>query len=109
MTENSLRRIVHMLLTLVTILTLLSATAAAEGEPGSGIAMDENQVSIDSVNSLQPIVTETGKISLSLDGLGTNAASGTIDVEKPAGATVKKSLHGSCKYGHKPRLHYPGW
>ncbi len=98
MTEGSVKRIVPMLLILVTILTLLSATAAAE-EPGSGIAMDENQVSVDSANSLQPIVTETGKISLSLDGLGTNAISGTIEVEKPAGATVRKAYMAAASMG----------
>lgn len=98
MTERSVKRRVPILLILVTILTLLSAAAAAE-EPGSGIATDENQMSIDSVNSLQPIVTETGKISLSLDGLGTNAASGTIEVEKPAGATVKKAYMAAASMG----------
>lgn len=40
--------------------------------------------------SLQPMVTETGKINLSVDGLGTDS-NGTIQVEKPAGATVKSA------------------
>ncbi|KAB2836674.1 MAG: PEF-CTERM sorting domain-containing protein [Candidatus Brocadia sp.] len=43
-----------------------------------------------SATALQPVVTETGLISLSVDGLGTTA-SGTIQVEKPAGATVRKA------------------
>lgn len=41
-----------------------------------------------SATALQPEVTETGLISLSIDGLGTDS-SGTIQVEKPAGATVR--------------------
>ncbi|OOP54930.1 MAG: hypothetical protein AYP45_17645 [Candidatus Brocadia carolinensis] len=41
-----------------------------------------------SATALQPVVTETGLISLSVDGLGTDS-SGTIQVEKPAGATVR--------------------
>lgn len=39
--------------------------------------------------SLSPIVTETGLISVSIDGMGTNAQTGTIQVNKPVGATVK--------------------
>lgn len=42
--------------------------------------------------AIVPVVTETGKISLSVDGLGTNnAAGGTIDVAKPAGSTVRRA------------------
>ncbi len=44
-----------------------------------------------SATALQPVVTETGLISLSVDGLGTTG-SGTIQVEKPAGATVRKAF-----------------
>lgn len=40
---------------------------------------------------ISPVITETGKISLSVDGLGTNLASGVIDVLKPAGATVRRA------------------
>ena len=50
-------------------------------------------VAISSVSaSIDPMVTETGKISLSVDGLGVYPeSSGTIQVEKPAGATVRKA------------------
>ena len=43
-----------------------------------------------SPDSLGPVVTETGFISLSLDGLGVDTSTpGTIQVDKPAGATVR--------------------
>ncbi len=38
-----------------------------------------------------PFTTETGMISLSSDAIGTNAASGVVQVQKPAGATVRKA------------------
>lgn len=41
--------------------------------------------------ALTPVLTETGKISLSVDGVGTNAAAGVIDVLKPAGSTVRRA------------------
>ncbi|WP_143072349.1 PGF-pre-PGF domain-containing protein [Methanolobus profundi] len=43
-----------------------------------------------SAASLTPVVTEYGKISISVDGLGT-AGSDIIQVEKPAGATVRSA------------------
>jgi hypothetical protein len=49
--------------------------------------------------SLAPVVTETGFISWSLDGMGTNAASGTIRVQKPAGATTRRAFLGSASTG----------
>lgn len=41
--------------------------------------------------SIEPAVTETGYISWSIDGIGTTG-SGTIQVQKPAGATVRKAF-----------------
>ncbi|RCV62723.1 Ig-like domain (group 1) [Methanophagales archaeon] len=52
--------------------------------------------------SIDPEITETGLISLSIDGLGTFTSAGTIQVEKPAGATVRSAymaaadVWGSC-------------
>jgi len=42
-------------------------------------------------HSIVPEITEVGKISWSIDGLGTTDTTGTIQVEKPAGATVKSA------------------
>ncbi|MDY0387756.1 MAG: Ig-like domain-containing protein [Methanolobus sp.] len=52
--------------------------------------------------SLSPMVTETGKISLSVDGLGTDGT-GIIQVEKPDGATVKSAyMMGASLWGAGP-------
>lgn len=55
------------------------------------------------LGSLIPVVTETGYISLSADGLGTNGASGIIQVEKPAGATVRSAFMGAASTGFRGR------
>jgi hypothetical protein len=43
-------------------------------------------------NVLTPFITENGMISLSIDGIGTNAESGVVQVQKPAGATVRRAF-----------------
>ena len=43
------------------------------------------------VRPLNPTVAETGLISASIDGCGTTVASCSIDVDKPAGATVRRA------------------
>lgn len=47
-------------------------------------------VGVVSSASLTPVVTEHGKINISVDGLGTSGT-GTIQVEKPDGATVRSA------------------
>jgi Bacterial Ig-like domain (group 1)./Protein of unknown function (DUF3494). len=42
--------------------------------------------------SFDPFITETGQVSLSIDGLGTNAPSGIVQVQKPSGATVRRAF-----------------
>jgi PKD repeat protein len=49
--------------------------------------------------SLSPTVSQTGKISWSIDGLGTTSSTGIIQVEKPAGATVRSAYLGSVNHG----------
>lgn len=49
--------------------------------------------------SIAPIVTETGLISLSIDGLGTVSSGGTIQVDKPAGATVRGAYLAAASTG----------
>jgi hypothetical protein len=41
---------------------------------------------------ITPVVTETGNISFSFDALGTISGTGSIQVDKPAGATVRRAL-----------------
>lgn len=88
--KDSLQKGILGLLGIVIVLTTLNAAIAVE-EPGlPDVTSQESTVSTLSANSLNPVVTETGKISLSVDGLGTTD-SGTIQVEKPTGATVRSA------------------
>ena len=61
-----------------------------------GTAQSVNQVAqaanADGGTSLRPFFNLTGNLTLSVDGAGIVAPTGTIDVEKPAGATVLKAF-----------------
>jgi len=82
------------LCTYLAILLLISAfMPLAYAEPGTvteHVRSSHVEPSAVTPSSIVPQVTETGKISLSVDGLGT-IDSGTIQVEKPAGATVRSA------------------
>ena len=59
------------------------------------------QVSI-SYSAIKPYVTENGKISLSIDGLGVYPEeSGSIQVEKPDGATVRGAYLAAATTGFR--------
>ncbi len=92
---------------LVVVLTLVLALAislpayADDGEPGTAPdKVDSQSMVIPSHFSISPIVTETGFISLSVDGLGTLAATGTIQVQKPAGAMVRGAYFAVASTGY---------
>ncbi len=68
------------------LILLVSDTVSAD--PGTAQGLNK-QVTI--TGAITPTVTETGKISLSVDGLGTLSDTGTIQVQKPQGATVKEA------------------
>lgn len=53
----------------------------------------------DALRSLDPTVAETGLVSASIDGCGSNQASCTVDVDKPAGATVRRAFLASSTFG----------
>ncbi|PPE23013.1 hypothetical protein C4K41_27930, partial [Escherichia coli] len=42
--------------------------------------------------ALSNLVTESGKVVLSTDAAGTNGDSATLQVQKPAGATVRRAF-----------------
>jgi PKD repeat protein len=60
------------------------------------------------VAGLSALYTETGKLTLSVDGLGTGQASGIIQVEKPAGATVRAAFIAAASTGFSQRSLAPG-
>jgi hypothetical protein len=64
--------------------------STASGTPGQ-MPSGFTRASGPSGASLTPVVTETGKITVSADALGGNPPSGTLDIEKPTGATVRSA------------------
>jgi MYXO-CTERM domain-containing protein len=69
----------------------------AQAEPGAddlGVGVSEVQF-----GSLAPLVNETGLVSMSIDGLGTMASSGTVQVQKPAGATTRRAFVAAASTG----------
>lgn len=54
---------------------------------------------VNSDTALKPVVAESGQISVSNDALGTNAASGVISADKPAGATVRRAFLSAASTG----------
>jgi len=67
----------------------------------AGTGEDDNHLGTTPVTlgSIVPLVTETGKISLSVDGLGTNAPVGIVQVQKPTGATVRGAYIAAASTG----------
>ncbi len=89
-------RALVVLISLMMVFSVVAVAGAEAVDPGMvpGTAPDASGpvASPMVVTSLSPVVTETGKISLSLDGLGVYpAVTGTVDVDKPAGATVRSA------------------
>ncbi len=89
-----------LLIPLLTVVLIFSSfpVLGAEEVPGTvpdviekEDELDPFQVMAASPNALQPVATETGYINLSLDAAGSNGASHIVQVEKPAGATVRKA------------------
>ena len=75
----------------ISVFAVIPMTATSEYASEPGVDTKGIRLSNEEVGSIVPEVTETGKISLSVDGLGTLTSTGTIQVEKPAGATVRSA------------------
>jgi PKD repeat protein len=66
-------------------------------------ASNASVASASMVGGLSVLYTQTGKLTLSVDGLGTNDASGIIQVQKPAGATVRAAFMAAASTGFSLR------
>ena len=87
----------------ITLVAVLAVVASADGDPGSdtdGVGTHNDWVPL---GSILPQVTETGFISASIDGLGTNLPAGTITIIKPAGATVRSAYFAAASTGFSLR------
>ncbi len=75
---------------LISAAGIVSATTIPIGErPENSAPLQEIQPNITA--SLSQVVKEYGKISMSLDALGTTGSTGAIQVNKPNGAIVRKA------------------
>ncbi|MFY0578503.1 hypothetical protein ACN28S_33165 [Cystobacter fuscus] len=77
---------------------------ARELEPGTRRTQDDESSLVSRLesspsNGFTPVVTEAGLITLSIDGLGTATATGTLQVQKPAGATVRRAFLAAASTG----------
>jgi len=87
---------------MIYLVMLLVVASLVFAEPGTAPQNRLNANSFSALvsgNALSPMVTETGKLSLSIDGLGITGSSGIVQVEKPAGATVKAAYLASATTG----------
>lgn len=91
------------IIVLLVIGCLLVSPAFASDVAGTRPATSMAVLNSDSetrLSSVSPAVTEVGKISWSIDGLGVYpGTTGTIQVEKPAGATVRKAYMAAASTG----------
>ena len=79
----------------------IQATVDETSSPGEDDeALGPSEVTL---GSIIPIVSETGQVSVSIDGAGTNEASSTIQVDKPAGATVRGAYFAAASTGFRGR------
>ena len=76
--------------------------AAIPGTNSTGLPLTRPE----EINSINGFATESGFISLSVDGLGSNNVSGTIQVDKPAGGHCAQGIYGGRVdriFGTSPR------
>jgi len=103
MPSKSLVRIGGVAAVLILVLSLLGTAALASSPPGTdGDRIGPSEVTL---ASILPVVTETGFISLSVDGVGTNNPAGAlVYVDKPAGATVRSAYAAAASTGSSQRM-----
>lgn len=81
------------LVTASVVLAFLAAIASAAGqEPGTRLPSGASTGGASPAQGLVPVVTETGRLAHAVDGLGFNSRLGIIEVEKPAGARVRRAF-----------------
>lgn len=99
MSQNRMK--IYIILFAITLLVFLvispisvqstSASFSGAGERPEGPAGPLSPSALNINQSLSQVISEYGKIKLSMDALGTVESSGDIHVDKPAGATVRKA------------------
>lgn len=101
MKKNGLDKFIVLLVFLANVFCLALPVSAQGPEGiGDGILEYSSSDATSEVGSLSTIVNEYGKISLSMDAMGTKANAGIIHVEKPAGGKVRKAYLFSATTGY---------
>jgi pimeloyl-ACP methyl ester carboxylesterase len=91
--------LIFCLICLLVMLTVATpAQSKAPDKPGSR-PPGTSPVTGKEVDSIMPFIVETGRVSVSIDALGTLNTTGEIQVMKPAGATVRKAFLASATTG----------
>jgi hypothetical protein len=85
------------LLAVAATLSLWSVGYAASNDPGTDSA--GVGASTPAFGSIEPLVTMSGHLTLSVDGVAENSGSGAIRVQKPSGATVRKAYMAAASTG----------
>jgi len=98
---NSKKIAVPLIIALLSLFAFASATTLIQAsEPAAGTDSNGIGPSWVRMGSIVPVVTEVGKVSVSIDGLGVYSEStGTIQVEKPSGATVRSAYMAAATTG----------
>ncbi len=98
--SSSSRRMVAVFSSAAILVTLLvvapQGARAQNGEVGARPAdmpTSTARVANASDNTLSLILNERGRVTLSMNGLGTLSSTGSISITKPPGATVRKALY----------------
>jgi hypothetical protein len=88
----------RLFLILLVLLFALVTTVVVFGQGATG-SRPEGAESPAEVEGIAPVVTEFGLVSISVDGVGITTTMGTVDVEKPAGATVRSAYLSAASTG----------
>jgi hypothetical protein len=92
----------NLILSVILLLLTSSSIPYVFSESESGIDTESVGLTTERLEAVKPYVTENGKISLSVDGLGVYPNNtGIIQVEKPAGATVRKAYFAAATTGFR--------
>ncbi|MBU1320333.1 MAG: T9SS type A sorting domain-containing protein [candidate division Zixibacteria bacterium] len=94
---------------LITTLLFGVSTASAVDIPGTVPSdFDWDAFSPDGATSIDPVVTEVGRISLSIDGVSSGNPTAVLQAEKPVGATVRKAIFATATTGWSNYSLLPG-
>jgi hypothetical protein len=95
-TKSVRSTIIRLVVILIILFTLsfnsVQISEAQQSNPGEGALISPFSMTETNAQSLAPVVSEYGKIKLSMDALGMMEAEGKIQVEKPTDGKLRKAF-----------------